>query len=301
MAENNQDVTADQTVGGDKNRSSAAENNCEADILFARKWLADNKIDPPRQYSGSKRWRIGPSVGSERPWLPWDVFNAMELMSTTYGGNHPVKVYETEASLLVALSQAVRRVEEEKTQELVSRATKWLCTNGHRGPQRYMHNAAKMYGWYWLGETLAGDPWIPNRICVRLTSGTASLDYMSMIKWYKTEKEALRDLGTVLATLELEVATSTPPEPESSPEPKRDQSPSPVVRGPEDQKMFLRTGEEVTHDPLVSFLYDLIRDALPAGKIESLVRNAVVPVTMTNGYIAAYAKDIAARLREIEQ
>lgn len=48
---------------------------------------------------------------------------------------------------------------------------------------------------------------------------------------------------------------------------------------------------------LVSFLYDLVRDHVPPGKLEQLVRDAQdVPVEYTNGFLANFAIDVAHRL-----
>lgn len=79
-------------------------------------------------------------------------------------------------------------------------------------------------------------------------------------------------------------------------------------RGEQDQALFERSGRSVGRSPLVSFLYDLMRDHLPAGVVERLVRDAVVvgektphghwATTYTNGWLAEYAKDLAARLTE---
>lgn len=72
------------------------------------------------------------------------------------------------------------------------------------------------------------------------------------------------------------------------------------LRDPANQALFERSGQVTSTDPLVSFLYDLLRDELPAGAVERLVQEAAVPVTMTNGYLARYAEDLAARLRPQE-
>jgi len=58
----------------------------------------------------------------------------------------------------------------------------------------------------------------------------------------------------------------------------------------------------VINSRLVSFLYDLMRDHMPPGKIESLVRAAEDEplVTYTNGWLANYAKYLAERLNDNE-
>jgi len=81
-----------------------------------------------------------------------------------------------------------------------------------------------------------------------------------------------------------------------------------------DQQLFERSGKVVGHSPLVSFLYDLMRDHLPPGVVERLVRESGLvggetpyghwATTYTNGWLAMYAKDVADRLtagmREVE-
>lgn len=60
---------------------------------------------------------------------------------------------------------------------------------------------------------------------------------------------------------------------------------------------------EFPADWLTSFLYILMRDSTPTGKVESLVRMVETesregPVVYTNGWLAQYAKHLADRLRE---
>jgi len=77
-------------------------------------------------------------------------------------------------------------------------------------------------------------------------------------------------------------------------------------RTAQDQALFERSGKVFAATPLVSFLYDLMRDHLPPGTVERLVREAESPgtTTYTNGWLAMYAKDVADRLtagmREVE-
>lgn len=86
--------------------------------------------------------------------------------------------------------------------------------------------------------------------------------------------------------------------PEAVPAAPPDQTDTPdYARDDQSDALYIRSGQEFTDDPLVSFLYDLLRDYEPAGVVERLVQNAAVPTTMTNGHIARYAKDVAARLR----
>ena len=62
-------------------------------------------------------------------------------------------------------------------------------------------------------------------------------------------------------------------------------------------RMRIRTGCVTDDSRVVSFLYDLLRDHLPAGTVEALVQAAMqTPVTFTNGHLARYAQDVAARL-----
>ena len=65
----------------------------------------------------------------------------------------------------------------------------------------------------------------------------------------------------------------------------------------ENEALRVRSGSVDCNHKLVSFLYDLLRDHLLAGTVEELVQNAqITPVRFTNGYLATYAKDLAARL-----
>jgi hypothetical protein len=60
-----------------------------------------------------------------------------------------------------------------------------------------------------------------------------------------------------------------------------------------------RSGSINSEDRLVSFLYELMRDHLPVGTVEDVLRNSMMKETQfTNGYLAKYAEDIAARMRE---
>lgn len=59
------------------------------------------------------------------------------------------------------------------------------------------------------------------------------------------------------------------------------------------------SGNEISSDPLVSFLYELMRDYLPCGKVEEIMINSLdgKECLFTNGYLARYAKNIAKKLR----
>ena len=60
-----------------------------------------------------------------------------------------------------------------------------------------------------------------------------------------------------------------------------------------------RSGIVRINSKLVSFLYELMRDHLPPGKIEELIRASQEPdVTYTNGWLAKYAQDLANRLKD---
>lgn len=59
------------------------------------------------------------------------------------------------------------------------------------------------------------------------------------------------------------------------------------------------SGTVAYDDRLTSFLYELMRDHLPAGAVEALVREAEkVTVTYSNGWLAEYAHYLAGRLNQ---
>ncbi len=61
-----------------------------------------------------------------------------------------------------------------------------------------------------------------------------------------------------------------------------------------------RSGDVVFEGKLTSFLYGLMRDHLPPGIIEDLVRESEVenpPIYYSNGWLAEYAKDLSDRLK----
>lgn len=64
-------------------------------------------------------------------------------------------------------------------------------------------------------------------------------------------------------------------------------------------EMRLRSGSVNSDDPLVDFLYILLRDHLPAGTVEEIMLNHVnkEESQYTNGWLANYALDIATRLK----
>lgn len=62
-----------------------------------------------------------------------------------------------------------------------------------------------------------------------------------------------------------------------------------------------KSGKVISKDPLVSFLYELMRDHLPAGTVETLINGTLWPgseeVLFTNGFLARYAENLAEILR----
>jgi len=59
-----------------------------------------------------------------------------------------------------------------------------------------------------------------------------------------------------------------------------------------------KSGNITSDDKLVSFLYELMRDKITPGVVETLVNNSQqTPVEFTNGYLANYAKYLAERLK----
>lgn len=61
------------------------------------------------------------------------------------------------------------------------------------------------------------------------------------------------------------------------------------------------SGSVNSEDPLVLFFYLLLRDHMLAGKVEELVmevERASLPAVFTNGGLATYAHDLAARVRK---
>jgi len=60
-----------------------------------------------------------------------------------------------------------------------------------------------------------------------------------------------------------------------------------------------RSGSVDHNSKLISFLYELLRDGLPSGTVERMVRNSSEPsIEYTNGWLANYAADLAARLSD---
>lgn len=66
----------------------------------------------------------------------------------------------------------------------------------------------------------------------------------------------------------------------------------------ENEALRQRSGIVNINSKLVSFLYELMRDHLPTGVVEELVRRSEDPdVYYTNGWLAKYAEDLANRLK----
>lgn len=56
-----------------------------------------------------------------------------------------------------------------------------------------------------------------------------------------------------------------------------------------------------THDPLVAFLYQLLRDHVTSGAVEEIMEDQKYKLgsayILSNGFLARYAKDVAMRLQ----
>jgi len=65
------------------------------------------------------------------------------------------------------------------------------------------------------------------------------------------------------------------------------------------QDIQTRSGNITSEDPLVNFLYILMRDYLPTGVVERIVEEHTYSdiASFSNGWLAEYAKDIALRLK----
>jgi hypothetical protein len=69
-------------------------------------------------------------------------------------------------------------------------------------------------------------------------------------------------------------------------------------RNRQNKNLRERSGSVDSEDKLVSFLYELMRDHLPTGTVEEIVRNSDADSTQfTNGFLAKYAEDLAKRLK----
>lgn len=61
----------------------------------------------------------------------------------------------------------------------------------------------------------------------------------------------------------------------------------------------VRSGNVNTTSDIAAFFYELLRDHLPAGTVETIVKNSVgtgPDWKLTNGWLALYAKDLVKRL-----
>lgn len=74
-----------------------------------------------------------------------------------------------------------------------------------------------------------------------------------------------------------------------------------MSRTPEQEKTCEASGRFTSSDPLVAFLYDLMKSHLPTGVVAQLVYGAVAtrggPCEYTNGWLAQYAAHLSATLR----
>lgn len=77
-------------------------------------------------------------------------------------------------------------------------------------------------------------------------------------------------------------------------------------------ELRLTSGSVKSSDPLVSFLYELMRSYITPGDVETILANIIEEqsniskgnnkdyVIFTNGYLANYAINIASKLKEYE-
>jgi hypothetical protein len=70
-----------------------------------------------------------------------------------------------------------------------------------------------------------------------------------------------------------------------------------MARDKKQQGIFERSGKFTSRNPLVSFLYELMRDHVPPGVVEGILDDrGAIETTFTNGWLARYAQDVARRL-----
>jgi hypothetical protein len=64
-------------------------------------------------------------------------------------------------------------------------------------------------------------------------------------------------------------------------------------------RLRAKSGNIKSKDKLVCFLYILMRDYIPCGKVEEIMYEQISDEesVFTNGYLAKYAQDIAERLK----
>ena len=73
-----------------------------------------------------------------------------------------------------------------------------------------------------------------------------------------------------------------------------------MPRTPDQEALYEASGRVMSDDPLVSFLYRLMRDEMPVGRVDAIVVDvAKIPTTtsFTNGYLARHAQHLADELR----
>ncbi len=73
-----------------------------------------------------------------------------------------------------------------------------------------------------------------------------------------------------------------------------------MSRTPEQERLFEASGRVEHYDPVATFLYHLMRDEIPPGKVADLIYTSTDPhpSSFTNGWLASYAGWLADRLRE---
>lgn len=74
-------------------------------------------------------------------------------------------------------------------------------------------------------------------------------------------------------------------------------------RNEEQQALFERSDAVETHDPLVSFFYELMRDHIHPGVVEDILKHSttlsatLAQLRVNNGWLAQYAQDVVQRLQ----
>ncbi len=70
--------------------------------------------------------------------------------------------------------------------------------------------------------------------------------------------------------------------------------------GEDNRRLREASGDVHISSRLTSFLYELMRDHLPVGTVEKIVRNSQDPdVGYCNGWLGKYAEDLSTRLKDI--
>ncbi len=74
-----------------------------------------------------------------------------------------------------------------------------------------------------------------------------------------------------------------------------------MARDAYQRRLYRTSGQVRSADPLVCFLYLLMRDQRPVGEVHMLVDQAMAELaaddSFTNGYLGKYSKHLARRLR----